>query len=548
MRHPTESQRPALDNGQIAPLRATSCAKRGRDGRASRYGSRVVRRRAGEWQVEEPKAVTVVLPAYGAHGPLPAVIRDLAVAAYALRCRGMQLDLLLLDGGTGEAGKEAARVAETVDLQFEVASGPTSGSGAAYVDGFRRVVEAGRADLVATLDATGRHDPLQIPHLVDQLLARDLDVVIGSRWVRGSGTPGLSPSRWALGKLANLTFRLVTGTRGIADATTSFRVSRVGVVRDFTVDARPLNSHGVQTMFVAMAVARGYRVGEAPIIYRAADGSAGGLRLRDVGEFAGHLGALRGSVDRTRQRRLSPAGRAFHNDHFAAAGDLERLGQAHHFFDWVLDEFDAYLGGRTLEVGAGAGTITRKLADRYPNSQLLALEPAENMVGTLAAYAALSDRVTVRRETLADYVPHGDRAFDAVLYLNVLEHIDDDAGELRLAAEVLRPGGAVLVFGPALEALYSDLDYKAGHYRRYSLSQLRQLAEAAGLTVVRARYFDMLGVPPYYIVYKLLRQSEISGSTMWGYDWIVVPVSRFLQRALRQPPLGKNVVLVATKP
>jgi len=498
--------------------------------------------------VEEPKAITVVLPVYGSCGPVPAVVRDLAVAAYALRCRGMHLDVLLLDGGAGAAGKEAARVAQTVGLQLEVVPGPATGPGTAYVDGFRQVVDAGRADLVATLDATGRHDAMQIPHLIDQLVAGDLDVVIGSRWVRGSGTPGLSPSRWALGKLANATFRLVTGTRGIADATTSFRVSRVAVVRDFTIGAGPLNSHSVQTMFVAMAVARGYRVGEAPIIYRASARSSGGLQLRDVGDFAAHLGALRASVDRTRQRRLSPVGRTFHDNHFGAAADLERLGTAHHFFDWVLDEFDAHLGGKTLEVGAGAGTITRKLVDRYPSSRLVALEPAENMVGALTAYAALSDRVTVRRETLADYVGHGEGDFDAVLYLNVLEHVEDDARELRLAAEVLRPGGALLVFGPALEALYSDLDHKAGHYRRYSLSQLSQLTEAAGLVVVRARYFDMLGVPPYYIVYKLLRQTDISGSTMWGYDWVVVPLSRFLQRVLRRPPLGKNVVLVATKP
>jgi hypothetical protein len=289
-----------------------------------------------------------------------------------------------------------------------------------------------------------------------------------------------------LGKLANTTFRMITSTRGIADATTSFRVSRVCVVRDFTVGAGPLNSHAVQTTFVAMAVARGYRVGEAPIIYRAAPGSPGGLRVRDVRDFASHLSALRGSVDHTRQRRLSPEGRAFSDEHFGAADDLERLGTAHHFFDWVLDEFGPYLGGRMLEVGAGAGTITRKLADRYPGCRLVALEPAENMAPALSAYGALSERVTVHQETLAEYVRHGSGGFDAVLYLNVLEHIEDDAAELRLAAQVLRPGGALLVFGPGLEALYSDLDHKAGHYRRYAPGQLRRLAEQAGLVVERA--------------------------------------------------------------
>jgi len=295
-------------------------------------------------------------------------------------------------------------------------------------------------------------------------------------------------------------------------------------------------------------VARGYRVGEAPIIYRAAPGSPGGLRLRDAGDFAAHLGALRGSVDSTRQRRLSPAGRTFHDHHFGAADDLERLGTAHHFFGWVLDELGPHLGGRLLDVGAGAGTITRKLAERYPDCRLVALEPADNMVSALAAYAALSERVTVRQQTLARYVEHGAGDFDAVLYLNVLEHIEDDAAEVRLAAEVLRPGGALLVFGPGLEALYSDLDFKAGHYRRYSPDQLRRLAEQAGLVVQRACYFDLLGVPPYYVVYRLLRQTEISGSTMWGYDWVVVPASRLLQRMLVRPPAGKNVMLVATKP
>jgi SAM-dependent methyltransferase len=496
--------------------------------------------------VRQLKTVSVVLPLYGPYQPVPALMRDLAVAAYAMRCRGLELDVLILDGGTGNGNMH--QLTDGLGLPVEIIRGPSTGAGDAFIQGFRRLVDAGQVDAVVTLDATGRHDPTQIPSLVDQLIAGDLDVVIGSRWVRGSGTPGLSSTRWALGKLANIAFRLVTGTRGIADATTSFRAARLSVVRDFTGSVQASSSHGVQTMFVAMAIARGYRVREVPIIYRATGRSAGGLRLSDVASFASHLRGLRRSVDRTRQRRLSPSGRTFDDDHFGAAEDLERLGTAHHFFDWVLDEFAEYVGGKVLEVGAGAGTVTRKLADRYPGSSLVALEPAENMVGVLEAYAALSHQVDVFRETLAEYTRHRQREFDAVLYLNVLEHVEDDERELKLAFEVLRPGGALLVFGPALESLYSDLDYKAGHYRRYSLPRLREITEAAGFEVVTLRYFDVLGVAPYFVVYKLLRQTEISGSTMWGYDRVVVPLSRFLQRLLPRPPIGKNVVMVATRP
>jgi SAM-dependent methyltransferase len=496
--------------------------------------------------MRQPKSATVVLPAYRVADAIATVVRDLAVAAYALRSRGLHLDVLLLHDGEDVAAA-ATRNAAELDLPLAAGQGPASGPGEAYLAGFRQVVAEGRADLVVTLDANGRHDATQIPHLIDQLVAGDLDVVIGSRWTRGSGTPGLSPRRWVLGRLANLAFRRLTGTRSIQDATTSFRVARIPVVRDFEFGGIPLTSHSVQTTFVAMAVARGYRVGEGAIIYRQPAAGGGGLRGSDITSFARELLALRRQVDRTRQRRLSIAGRRFSDEHFGAAQDLERLGTAKHFFDWVLDELDPYLRGRLLEVGAGLGTITRKLVDRYPDLSIVALEPAENVFADLESYAALTPRVSALRQTLAEYGPEQAGGFDAVLYLNVLEHIADDKRELRLAARTLRPGGALLVFGPALEWLYSELDYRAGHYRRYSLRRLRALASAAGFKVVSARYFDMLGVLPYLMVYRLARHDDIAGSTLWGYDRTVVPLSRLLQRAVGRPPLGKNVILVAVK-
>ena len=498
--------------------------------------------------MKRPESATVVLPAYGVPEAVGAVVHDLAVAAYALRTRGIDLDVLLLHDGIDDWAADAARTASELGLALTTIPGPASGPGAAYLLGFRRVVEEGHADLVVTLDANGRHDGTQIPRLIDQLVEEDLHVIIGSRWARGSGTPGLSLSRWLLGRLANRSFRVLTGTRSIADATTSFRVARVEVVRDFTPGPIPVNSHSVQTAFVAMAVANGYRVGEGPIIYRPPAAGSGGLQGQDVGGFAAHLLGLRRQVDHARQRRLSPSGRSFADDHFGAAQDLERLGTAKHFFDWVLGEFHPYLRGRILEVGAGLGTITRKLLDGYPDIDVVCLEPAENLFEELSSYASLAPRVVAHRQTLAGYELGEDERFDAILYLNVLEHIPDDAAELRLATAALRPGGVVLMFGPALEWLYSELDHRAGHYRRYSLRRLRELATAAGLEVVSARYFDVLGVLPYLIVYRLLRHDDITGSTMWAYDRVAVPLSRWIQRLLSQPPLGKNVVLVARKP
>jgi hypothetical protein len=96
------------------------------------------------------------------------------------------------------------------------------------------------------------------------------------------------------------------------------------------------------------------------------------------------------------------------------------------------------------------------------------------------------------------------------------------------------------MFGLALKWRYSELNYGAGHYRRYSVRRLRELAAAAGLAVVSARYFDVLGILPYLVVYRLLWHGDITGSTIWAYDWDAAPPP--------VPSLDKNVIHVAHWP
>jgi SAM-dependent methyltransferase len=481
--------------------------------------------------MQGPRSTTVVLPAYGVGDGIVTVIRDLAVAAYALRARGMHLEVLLLDDGTSEVASVASKTAAEYGLPLTAISGPRS-PGEAYLVGFRQVLDSERADLVV---------------MIDQLLVGDLDVVIGSRWARGSGTPGLTMRRWVLGRLANSTFRWVTGIRGVTDVTTAFRVARIEVVRRLNLDGLPADPRGIQMAFVATAVAGGFRVGEGSIIFRPPASALGGIGGKDLASFVSQLLPLREFAGQIRRQRLSPQGRRFTDQRFGAPEDLERLGTADRFFRWTLEEFAPYLRGRVLEVGAGIGTITRHLVESDHELSVVSLEPADNVYANLATYAALNPRVSAHRQTLREYLAVQDEPFDAVIYLNVLEHIEDDAEELRLAAAAVRPGGALLVFGPALEWLYSELDYRAGHYRRYGVANLRELARAAGFEIVSLSYFDVLGVLPYLVAYRLLRRPAISGSTMWGYDRLLVPVSRLIQRVMPRPPLGKNVILVARK-
>ncbi len=491
--------------------------------------------------------ITVILVTHNHEEPVVGVLHDLAVAAFALRLRGVALKVLVADANSTDGTLTAvSEWAERLELDVTATACRTAALGEAYLQAFAAVAADPDADAVLTMDATGQHDASQIPHLVEQLLNDQLDVVIGSRWAYTSGTPGIPLSRYLVSRLANLAFRMFTGVRGVTDATTAFRLATTRVLRAYDPRGLPVDSYSVQTSFVALADAAGYRIGESPIIFRSGPGATARVRVRDTPAFWRSLAVLGRRVRETRVARLSPNGRVFSTGHFGAADDLEQLATAHHFFGWVLDEFSPHIRGRILEVGAGTGAVTRRLVERYPGQvEITALEPAENLFPDLQAYAALTPGVEARRDTLADLAPDDHRGFDAVVYLNVLEHIEDDARELRLAYRALRPGGALLVFGPALEWLYSELDFRAGHYRRYSVEGLRELAKAAGLDVVKAQYFDAFGVAPYLLVYRILRKTRISGSSMMLYDRVIVPLSR---RLAADPAFGKNVVLVAVKP
>ena len=98
---------------------------------------------------------------------------------------------------------------------------------------------------------------------------------------------------------------------------------------------------------------------------------------------------------------------------------------------------------------------------------------------------------------------------------------------------------------PALQWLYSDFDKKIGHYRRYHKDTLASLVTSTGFTIQKIKYMDICGILPWLIAFKWLKLS-MSGGKVSLYDSLVVPPERFLEE-LFEPPIGKNLILVARK-
>jgi SAM-dependent methyltransferase len=140
------------------------------------------------------------------------------------------------------------------------------------------------------------------------------------------------------------------------------------------------------------------------------------------------------------------------------------------------------------------------------------------------------------------------RHFDSVVYVSVLEHILDDVAELRTALELLRPGGTVAIFVPAMPALYGSLDFKSGHYRRYDRHLLEQVISNAGLDLVDTHYLDVAGLLPYFVMYRILDVPSLDSGSSTLFDRVIVPLSRAVQRAVPRPPVGKNLLAIGRRP
>ena len=92
-------------------------------------------------------------------------------------------------------------------------------------------------------------------------------------------------------------------------------------------------------------------------------------------------------------------------------------------------------------------------------------------------------------------LPFGKASFDLALALDVLEHIDDDRCALIELGRVVRPGGGLVVTVPAHPRLWARHDELNRHFRRYTRTSLREVAEEAGWRVERLTHFNTVLLP-----------------------------------------------------
>jgi hypothetical protein len=146
--------------------------------------------------------------------------------------------------------------------------------------------------------------------------------------------------------------------------------------------------------------------------------------------------------------------------------------------------------------------------------------------------------------TIDDIDPND--TFDTILFIDVLEHIKDDRGELVRAANHLKPLGTLIVLSPAFPWLFSELDEAVGHHRRYTRKRLSDAAPPH-LQLLRMEYLDAVGVFASLSNRFLFRRNTPDNSQIRLWDSVMIPCSRILDPLLLRS-LGKSILGVWRKP
>jgi SAM-dependent methyltransferase len=225
--------------------------------------------------------------------------------------------------------------------------------------------------------------------------------------------------------------------------------------------------------------------------------------------------------------------------------ESEKAATAVNWKGYWTGKIKKHLGAVVLEVGAGLGANTPFLLGSGQR-QWICLEPDPQLSArTLESLAKHPnrDRVEARCGMLQDFP--ATPTFDTIVYIDVLEHIEDDSKEMADALVRLKPGGKIIVLSPAYQSLYTEFDKAIGHYRRYSRKTLRACTPP-GAKLIELYFLDSVGVGASVANKLFLHQSAPNPNQIFFWDRYLVTASKLLD-PLVFFQTGKSIIGVWTK-
>jgi SAM-dependent methyltransferase len=224
---------------------------------------------------------------------------------------------------------------------------------------------------------------------------------------------------------------------------------------------------------------------------------------------------------------------------YTGSDNLEVMKVAHNynaFLISLISRLNLKQDIEILDIGAGLGIYAEMLRNKGYNISCLEpdLTQAKNLQqNSFIVYSSFTEI---------------EKQFDFMYAFNVLEHIENDTHELSVWATKLKEGGKLLIYVPAFNILFSNMDKKVKHFRRYTRKKLTKQVTEVGLKIVNpARYADSIGFITT-LIYKLLdnNKGDVNEKTLGFYDRFLFPINRICDTIFRKF-FGKNVFIIVKK-
>jgi SAM-dependent methyltransferase len=219
--------------------------------------------------------------------------------------------------------------------------------------------------------------------------------------------------------------------------------------------------------------------------------------------------------------------------------ELQLLEHLHNYNRSIINKFSKYItpNAKILDFGAGIGTLLTPFTTKY-NIKPSALEIDPNQANIIKSknFNCYEDIRDIENNT-----------YDLIYSSNVFEHIENDNDELLILVNKLKIDGYLCLYLPANNYLWSELDDKVLHFRRYDNRSIQNLIADTRLDIIEIKYCDPIGaIFTLFFKFFNLKFRDIDISKLKIFDRYFLPINYFLEKILLHK-FGKNIFIALKK-
>ena len=217
---------------------------------------------------------------------------------------------------------------------------------------------------------------------------------------------------------------------------------------------------------------------------------------------------------------------------------LEYFDLAENYRKYQLDLIKKHVSGEILEVGPGRGEIIENFISENNNITLI---DTDKEICEILNKRFQNSKIKILNSSINTL----EKNFDTILYMDVIEHIEDDIKELNYAISKLKKDGRLVIIVPAFSFLFSDFDQSVGHFRRYRKKNFLDYQNNE-VKLLEMKYFDSIGFIILFLskIFKLKGDKKaVLGIKVWN---LLIPLSAFIDKILFYS-LGKSLICVYKK-